>query len=71
MGVAFQFAHAGYVAYVVEAAVDANKRIKINKAWAAVDIGRQIVNPSMAKNLVEGGFIEGHEPHHALGNHDR
>jgi isoquinoline 1-oxidoreductase subunit beta len=59
MGVAFQFAHAGYVAYVVEAAVDANKRIKINKAWAAVDIGRQIVNPSMAKNLVEGGFIEG------------
>jgi isoquinoline 1-oxidoreductase beta subunit len=59
MGVAFQFAHQGYVAYVVEAAVDANKRIKINKAWAAVDIGRQIVNPSMAKNLVEGGFIEG------------
>jgi isoquinoline 1-oxidoreductase beta subunit len=59
MGVAFQFAHAGYVAYVVEAAVDNNKRIKINKAWAAVDIGRQIVNPSMAKNLVEGGFIEG------------
>jgi isoquinoline 1-oxidoreductase beta subunit len=59
MGVAFQFAHAGYVAYVVEVAVDNNKRIKINKAWAAVDIGRQIVNPSMAKNLVEGGFIEG------------
>jgi isoquinoline 1-oxidoreductase beta subunit len=59
MGVAFQFAHAGYVAYVVEAAVDANKRIKINKAWAAVDIGRQIVNPSMAVNLVDGGFIEG------------
>ena len=59
MGVAFQFAHAGYVAYVVEAAVDANKRIKINKAWCAVDIGRQIVNPSMATNLVNGGFIEG------------
>jgi isoquinoline 1-oxidoreductase beta subunit len=59
MGVAFQFAHAGYVAYVVEAAVDANKKIKINKAWAAVDIGRQIVNPSMAVNLVDGGFIEG------------
>ena len=59
MGVAFQFAHAGYVAYVVEVAVDANKKIKINKAWCAVDIGRQIVNPSMAKNLVEGGFVEG------------
>jgi isoquinoline 1-oxidoreductase beta subunit len=59
MGVAFQFAHAGYVAYVVEAAVDASKKIKINKAWCAVDIGSQIVNTSMAKNLVEGGFIEG------------
>jgi isoquinoline 1-oxidoreductase beta subunit len=59
MGVAFQFAHAGYVAYVVEAAVDNNKKVKINKAWCAVDIGSQIVNTSMAKNLVEGGFIEG------------
>jgi isoquinoline 1-oxidoreductase beta subunit len=59
MGVAFQFAHAGYVAYVVEAAVDSSKKIKINKAWCAVDIGSQIVNTSMAKNLVEGGFIEG------------
>ena len=59
MGTAFQFAHAGYVAYVVEAAVDAQKKIKINRVWAAIDIGRQIVNPSMAKNLVEGGFVEG------------
>jgi isoquinoline 1-oxidoreductase beta subunit len=59
MGVAFQFAHAGYVAYVVEVAVGADKRLKVNKAWAGVDIGRQIVNPSMSVNLVEGGFIEG------------
>jgi isoquinoline 1-oxidoreductase beta subunit len=59
MGVAFQFAHAGYVAYVVEVAVDAQKKIKINRAWAAIDIGRQVVNTSMAKNLVEGGFVEG------------
>ena len=59
MGVAFQFAHAGYVAYVVEASVDANKKIKINNAWCAVDIGNQIVNISQAKNLVEGGFVEG------------
>jgi isoquinoline 1-oxidoreductase beta subunit len=59
MGTAFQFAHAGYVAYVVEVAVDGNKKIKINKVWAAVDIGRQIVNPSQATNLVQGGFVEG------------
>jgi isoquinoline 1-oxidoreductase beta subunit len=58
-GVSFQFAHAGYVAYVVEVAVGSDKKLKVNKAWAAIDIGRQIVNPSQAKNLVEGGFIEG------------
>jgi isoquinoline 1-oxidoreductase beta subunit len=57
-GVAFQYAHAGYVAYVVEAAVTADKKIKINKVWCAVDIGNQVVNTSMATNLVEGGFIE-------------
>ena len=58
MGVAFQFAHAGYVAYVVEAAVAADKAVSINRAWCAVDIGRQIVNPSQSENLVHGGFIE-------------
>jgi isoquinoline 1-oxidoreductase beta subunit len=59
MGVAFQFAHAGYVAYVVEVAVDSNKKLKVNNVWAAIDIGNQIVNTSQARNLVEGGFVEG------------
>ena len=58
MGCAFQFAHAGYVAYVVQASVGADKKVKIDKAWAAVDVGRQIVNPSSSKNLVQGAFIE-------------
>jgi isoquinoline 1-oxidoreductase subunit beta len=58
MGVAFQFAHSGYVAYVVEVAVGDKKQITINKAWAAIDIGRQIVNPSESTNLVQGAFIE-------------
>jgi isoquinoline 1-oxidoreductase beta subunit len=58
MGVAFQFAHSGYVAYVVELTV-ANKAVSVKRAWCAVDIGRQIVNPSMSENLVHGGFIEG------------
>jgi isoquinoline 1-oxidoreductase subunit beta len=57
-GVAFQFAHAGYVAYVVEVAVGSDKRIDVTKAWAAIDIGRQIVNPSESTNLVQGAFVE-------------
>jgi isoquinoline 1-oxidoreductase subunit beta len=58
LGVAFQFAHSGYVAYVVEVAVTADKKLKVNKAWSAIDIGSQIVNPTHATNLVQGGFIE-------------
>jgi len=58
LGCAFQFAHAGYVAYAVQASVGADKKVKIDKAWAAVDVGRQIVNTSQSKNLVQGGFIE-------------
>ena len=58
LGCAFQFAHAGYVAYVAEVSIGADKKVKVNKAWAAVDVGRQIVNPSSSINLVQGGFIE-------------
>ncbi|MBI4471026.1 MAG: xanthine dehydrogenase family protein molybdopterin-binding subunit [Acidobacteria bacterium] len=58
-GVAFQFAHSGYVAYVVEVTVGQDKRVKINKAWAAVDIGSHIVNTSAAESMVHGGFVEG------------
>ena len=59
LGAAFQFAHSGYVAYVVELTVDAQKAVSVKRAWCAVDIGRQIVNPSQSENLVHGGFIEG------------
>jgi isoquinoline 1-oxidoreductase beta subunit len=46
------------VAYVAEVSIGADKKLKITKAWAAVDVGRQIVNPSTSINLVQGGFIE-------------
>jgi len=59
MGVSFQYAHSGYVAYVCQVSVDASKKLKVDKAWAAVDIGEQIVNASEAENLVQGGFVEG------------
>src|SRR6266699_1669177 len=58
LGIAFQFAHSGYVAYVVEVAVTPEKKLKVNKVWSAIDIGSQTVNPTNATNLVQGGFIE-------------
>ena len=71
MGCAFQFAHAGYVAYVVQVSVGADKKLKIDKAFAAIDIGSQIINTLQAESLVQGGFIEGMSHLMRLGNHDR
>jgi len=44
---------------VAEVAVDANKRIRVNKVWAAGDIGRHIINPLNAESQVHSAVMDG------------
>jgi isoquinoline 1-oxidoreductase beta subunit len=59
MGLAFYYSHFGYVAEVVQAGVNPDGTPKVHKIWAAVDIGRQIINPAGAYNQVQGAVLDG------------
>jgi isoquinoline 1-oxidoreductase beta subunit len=58
-GVAFYYSHLGYFAEVVEVAVANDGQIKVNKVWAAGDIGSHVINPIAAMNLAQGGILDG------------
>ncbi len=49
----------GYYAHVADVSVDEHNKVKVHKVWVVVDIGSQVVNPSSAENVTQGGVIEG------------
>jgi isoquinoline 1-oxidoreductase beta subunit len=59
LGVACHYCHLGYFAEVVEAAVSDAGEVKVNKVWAVGDVGSQIINPTAAVNMTQGGVLDG------------
>ena len=59
MGIACHYSHRGYFAEVAEISLTKDNALKVDKVWVAADVGRQIVNPSMAINQVQGAVMDG------------
>ena len=59
MGVGAYHSHMGYFAAVADVSVNASKQVHVHNVWVAGDIGSQVINPTHAENLVQGGVVEG------------
>ncbi len=59
MGVAFHYSHRGHYAEVVQVTVTRQGVVKVDKVWAAGDIGSEVINPLNAENQVQGSVLDG------------
>lgn len=59
MGVAFYFSHQGYFAQVAKVKVEQNGDWRVLKVWSVGDVGSTIINPTNARNQVEGSIVDG------------
>ncbi|HEY7798310.1 MAG TPA: molybdopterin cofactor-binding domain-containing protein [Hyphomonadaceae bacterium] len=59
MGVAFYFSHQGYFAQVAKVKVEQNGAWRVLKVWNVGDVGSTIINPTNARNQVEGSIVDG------------
>ena len=59
LGLAYSVSAGTYVAEVAEVSVASGGKVRIERVWAAVDAGSEIINPSGAVNQVQGAVIDG------------
>jgi isoquinoline 1-oxidoreductase subunit beta len=58
MGIAAHSAFGSHIALLLEAGIDQLQRIRVRRAFAAVDCGR-VINPTIVRQLIEGGILYG------------
>jgi isoquinoline 1-oxidoreductase beta subunit len=58
IGIACHSAFGSHIALLVEIEIEADQRVRVLRAVAAVDCGR-VINPDIVKQQIEGGIIHG------------
>ncbi len=59
LGAAFYYSHQGYFAQVAKVKVEQNGAWRVQKVWSVGDVGAHIINPTNARNQVEGSIVDG------------